>query len=314
MINFVIKRLLSALLLAFVVSAVTFFLVFSNGPGVARAIVGTQASQGQVDAKVVALGLDRPAFSQYWDWVATLLGGGGLGRSFYNNEPVLSMLSTRVPVTLAIVACALVLTALISIVVGVVAAVRGGWADRVLQVLAVLGVAVPSFIVAIVLILVLAINVRWFPATGYVPPNVSVEGWLRSLVLPVTAVVVGAVGGVAQQFRGTVSDVLRQDFVRTLRSRGIPGWLVVGRHVLRNAAGPGLISLGLQTIGLFGAVVIIEQVFAMPGMGNLTVTSSMGGDIPVVMGCVLFSVVVVVVVNLFTDLANGWLNPKVRVS
>lgn len=312
MVLFLSRRLLAALVLSVVVTCVTFILIFSNGPAIARAVLGQDATQQQVQAKVAQLGLDQPPLSQYWQWLTTLLSGNGLGRSYYTNESVVSMMSSRIPVTLSIVACAVVLTAVLSVLVGVIAAVRGGWVDRALQFLTVLGVAVPSFVVAIVLVICFAINWRVFPATGYVPPDQSVTKWMASLALPVTAVVVAAVGGTAQQFRGTVSDVLRQDFVRTLRSRGIPGWLVVSRHVLRNAAGPGLISLGLQTIGLFGGVVIIEQVFAIPGMGNLTVSSALAGDVPVVMGCVLFTVLIVVLVNLLTDIANAWLNPKVR--
>lgn len=312
MVLFLSRRLLAALVLSVVVTCVTFILIFSNGPAIARAVLGQDATQQQVQAKVAQLGLNQPPLSQYWQWLTTLVSGNGLGRSYYTNESVVSMMSSRIPVTLSIVACAVVLTALLSVLVGVIAAVRGGWVDRALQFLTVLGVAVPSFVVAIVLVICFAINWRVFPATGYVPPDQSVTKWMASLALPVTAVVVAAVGGTAQQFRGTVSDVLRQDFVRTLRSRGIPGWLVVSRHVLRNAAGPGLISLGLQTIGLFGGVVIIEQVFAIPGMGNLTVSSALAGDVPVVMGCVLFTVLIVVLVNLLTDIANAWLNPKVR--
>lgn len=312
MVLFLSRRLLAALVLSVVVTCVTFILIFSNGPAIARAVLGQDATQQQVQAKVAQLGLNQPPLSQYWQWLTTLLSGNGLGRSYYTNESVVSMMSSRIPVTLSIVACAVVLTAVLSVLVGVIAAVRGGWVDRALQFLTVLGVAVPSFVVAIVLVICFAINWRVFPATGYVPPDQSVTKWMASLALPVTAVVVAAVGGTAQQFRGTVSDVLRQDFVRTLRSRGIPGWLVVSRHVLRNAAGPGLISLGLQTIGLFGGVVIIEQVFAIPGMGNLTVSSALAGDVPVVMGCVLFTVLIVVLVNLLTDIANAWLNPKVR--
>ncbi|MDR6989193.1 peptide/nickel transport system permease protein [Paenarthrobacter nitroguajacolicus] len=312
MVGFLSRRLISAILLAFVVTSVTFVLIFSNGPSIARAVLGQNATPEQVGKKATELGLDQPALGQFWEWLMTLITGGGVGRSFYTNEPVVSMMSSRVPVTLSIVVSAVILTAVLSAVVGVVAAVRGGWVDRGLQFFAILGVAIPNFVVAIVLILVFAIGLKMFPATGYVPVTTSVNKWLLSLALPVTAVVIGAIGGTAQQFRGTVSDVLKQDFVRTLRARGIPARTVIARHVLRNAAGPGLISLGLQTIGLFGAVVIIEQVFAIPGIGNLTVSSSLSGDIPVVMGCVLFTVGVVVVVNLLTDLATAWLNPKVR--
>ena len=159
----------------------------------------------------------------------------------------------------------------------------------------------------------LAVGARLFPATGFVPFTQDPAQWALSLVLPVAAVVIGSVGPASQQFRGAVKDVLDRDFVRTLRARGVtPGAVVVFRHVLRNAAGPGIIILGLQIIVLMGGVVVIERVFSLPGVGELTVTKSLLGDVPVVMGCVLFVIVVVVVVNLVADLVNAALNPKVR--
>lgn len=313
MIIFLVKRLVSAVVLMFVVTAATFIMMYGNGPAIARAVLGTESSSSdQVEAKMVELGLDRPVLVQYGDWLMTMLTGGGLGRSFYSGESVSNMLSARMPVTFSILVFGLFLTAIISVFIGVVAAVRGGWMDRVLQFFAVLGYAVPSFIVAILLILSFSVSLRVFPATGFVSPSESIAGWLTSITLPLIAVVVGTVGATAQQFRGAVSDALRRDFVRTLRSRGISERAIIGRHVLRNAAGPGLIILGLQTVAMFGAAVIIEQVFALAGIGNLTVSASLAGDIPVVMGCVVFIVGLIVVVNTLTDIANGWLNPKVR--
>lgn len=307
------RRLLSTLLLLAVVSLATFCLVFSNGPGIARAILGEDATPETVAAKATELGLDQPVLVQYGHWVGDLL-GGSLGASFYTREPVTGMLSTRIPVTLALTVVCMVGTALISVAVGTLAAVTGGWLDRLLQLSGVLGGAVPNFIVAVWLVSVFAISLRWFPATGYVSPDRSASGWVLSLVLPVTAILAGSVASAAQQFRGAVVDVLAQDFVRTLRARGLPEHRIVVRHVLRSAAGPGLTILGLQTIGLLGGVVIIEQVFALPGVGNLALSTTLTGDIPVVMGCVVFTVVVVVVVNLAADLLATWLNPRVRLA
>lgn len=315
MVIFLLKRLASAVVLMFVVTAATFVMMYGNGPAIARSVLGTESSSSdQVQAKVVELGLDQPVLLRYGDWIATLLSGRGLGRSFYSGEAVTNMLDARMPVTLSVLMFGLLFTAIISVVIGVVAAVRGGWLDRALQIFAVLGYAVPSFVVAILLILAFAVNMRLFPATGFVSPSVSTSRWIASITLPIIAVVVGTIGATAQQFRGTVSDVLRRDFVRTLRSRGISERAIIFRHVLRNAAGPGLIILGLQVVALFGAAVIIEQVFALAGIGNLTVSASLAGDIPIVMGCVVFVVGLVVVVNTLTDISNGWLNPKVRKS
>jgi peptide/nickel transport system permease protein len=307
----VVRRLVSAVLLALVVTLATYTLVFSNGPGIARAILGKEATQATVHAKVVELGLDQPVLTQYVHWLGGLF-TGSLGRSYFTQESITSMLATRIPVTASLAVIILLLTAVISVLVGVAAAVYGGWVDRVLQFVSVLGAAVPGFIVAILLVLSLAVGLGLFPATGYVSPSTSVVGWLDALVLPVLAVLIGSVGGAAQQFRGAVADVLAQDFVRTLRSRGISERRIVFAHVLRSAAGPGLTILGLQTIGLLGGVVLIERIFALPGVGDLTVSTALQGDVPAVMGCVLFTIVVVVVVNLLADLAAAALNPKAR--
>lgn len=312
MIRFALSRLLSAVIVFVAVSFVSFALVFSNGPAIARAILGPDATQQQVAAKVVQLGLDRPVAGQYLNWLADLVLHGDLGRSFYTHESVASMISSRIPVTLSLVVIVMALTALCSVAVGVAAAVYGGWVDRLLQFLAVLGSAVPQFIIAILLVLAFAIKLRWFPPTGYISPDNSFQGWTASLTLPVVAILIGSIGSAAQQFRGAVADILQQDFVLTLRTRGIPEPAIVLRHVLRNAATPGLTILGLQVIGMMGGVVIIEQVFTLPGIGNLTVTNSLRSDVPVVMGCVFFTIVIVVVVNFLADLVIAWVNPKAR--
>ncbi len=311
MVGFFLKRAGSSLALALVVAFATFALVFSNGPAIARSILGVDASHAQVAAKAVELGLDRPVVEQFWNWLLALF-QGDLGRSYYSGDAVTDVVLSRIPVTLALVGIAMLITAVLSAVLGTASAVLGGWADRVLQVGALIGTAVPNFIIAIVLVMTLAVGARLFPATGFVPFEQSPALWAASLVLPVTAVVATSVGAASQQFRAAVKDVLDRDFVRTLRSRGIRPGSVIVNHVLRNAAGPGVTILGLQVIVLLGGVVVIERVFFLPGIGAQTVSSALLADIPVVMGCVLFIVVVVIVVNLLADIVNAALNPKVR--
>ncbi|MGP5672857.1 ABC transporter permease [Brachybacterium alimentarium] len=313
MLKYSLRRLASALLLTVAVTFATFLLIFSDGTAIARATLGETATQEAVDAKAVQLGLDQPVLTQYWEWAQGVL-HGSLGNSFFTGESVTSMLLTRLPVTLSLTVIVVLLTAVISALVGTLAAVRGGWLDRALQLLAVAGAAVPAFIVAIFLALTVAIEWKLLPATGYMPFSESPVGWARSLALPVISILVGAIGGAAQQFRGAVSEILQQDFVRTLRSRGIDEFSIVARHVLRSAAAPGLTILGLQTIGMLGGVVLIEQVFALPGIGDLAVEMTMRSDIPVVMGCVVFTVLVVVAVNFLADVIGAWLNPKVRLT
>jgi len=193
------------------------------------------------------------------------------------------------------------------------AAVKGGWVDRTVQFLAVVGFSVPNFVVAIVVIMLFAINWMLLPATGWVPITDSFSGWLLSLILPVTALVIATIASAAQQIRSAFKDVLSRDWVRTLRSRGINNTEILFKHVLRSAAPAGLTVLSLQFVGMLGGSVIIEKIFALPGIGQLAVDSTSQGDTPVVMGIVVYSVIVVIVVNLAVDLINGWLNPKVRV-
>lgn len=311
MLKFIGKRLASAALLVVLVTSLTFMLVFSNGIGIARAVLGETATLEQVQAKYVELGLDQPAPQQYLTWLGNAL-HGDLGRSFLTAEPVSQMVAIRFPVTLTLVFLTLLFTLLISVWLGVTAAVRGGASDKVLQVLAIIGAAIPNFIVAVVLVSVFAVTLRWLPATGWVPLSVDPVGWARSLVLPVTAILVGTAAGGAMQIRGTMLDELRKEYVQTLRTRGVSERSVLYKHALRNAAGPGLIGMGMMAVVMLGGSVLIERIFALPGLGLLAATSTQSGDVPVVMGCVLCTVLAVVVINLVVDLLLGVLNPKVR--
>jgi peptide/nickel transport system permease protein len=305
------KRLVRSLAVFIVVTFAVFSLMYGNGTGIAHAVLGLNATPEAVQAEVVKLGLDQPLLVQYWQWLSGVA-HGDLGNSFYTSESVASALSNRVPVTLALVFLTLLLTAVLSVILGVTAAVRGGWMDRVLQFISVLGTAVPAFIVAIALVFAFAIHWRLFPATGYVSPNVSPSGWLASISLPVLALLIGAVAGAAAQFRTAVLDQLGRDYVRTLRARGVPEREVIFRNVLRNAAPPGLTALSLTVFGLLGGAVFIEQVFALPGMGQMANMAAQISDVPLVMGTVLVVVVIVLVVNFAGDLAITLLNPKAR--
>ncbi|WAL74669.1 ABC transporter permease [Kitasatospora sp. YST-16] len=313
MVKFIAIRVLRAATVFFAVTFVTFAIVYANPAAIARNVVGISANDDAVRAEIVKLGLDRPLLEQYQHWLAGLI-HGDLGQSYFTGQPVLTTLGIRFPVTLALMILSLVLTVVLSVLIGVSSAVRGGWPDRLLQFLSVIGGAIPSFIVAIGLVFAFAVALPLFPATGYVSPDVSIGDWAASITLPVLAILVGSIAGAAAQFRGAVKDVLDRDFVRTLRARGLSERAVIYRHVLRNAGGPGLTVLSLLTIGLLGGVVIIEQVFALPGMGSLVTDAASRGDVSVVMGCVAVTVLLVSVVNLVTDLLTTALNPKARAS
>ncbi len=313
MLSFIVRRLLSGAVLLFVITTVAYALLYVGGGDIARRILGQNATQEAVAAKAAELGLDRPLWEQYGGWLSQAV-TGDLGRSWFNGQLVAVGVSSRLAVTLSIVIGAVLIAAVIAVVLGVLAAVRGGVIDRIVQFISVLGFAIPGFLIALGLVLVFAINLRMFKATGYVPITTDFGGWVASVTLPVIALAIGAIASVAQQVRGSVVDALSRDYVRTLRSRGLGSGRVVYKHVLRNAGGPALAILAVQFVGLLGGAVIVEQIFALPGLGQLAVQSTTNGDIPIVMGLVLATAFIVVIVNLLIDLAQAALNPKVRLS
>ncbi len=287
--------------------------MFFSGPNIARNVLGESATPEQIARLEAELGLDQPLLVRYGAWVVNAL-SGNLGRSWFNSESVVGALATRLPITLTLVTVSMVLVALIATALGIAAAARGGWVDRMVQIGAVIGDAIPGFVLSIILVTIFAIQLRIFPAISTIGPTAPIGAWVASLTLPVIAIVLNYVTSGAQQIRSAVRSQLQLDYVRTLRSRGISEREILFTYVLRNAAPTGLTVISLQFVGLLGAVVIIETIFAIPGMGTLAVSSTSLGDIPVVMGVVIATVVIVIIVNLLVDLANGWLNPKIRLS
>ncbi|WP_211315685.1 ABC transporter permease [Rathayibacter caricis] len=249
---------------------------------------------------------------QYVDWLGRVL-TGDLGQSFYTGEPVASAVARRMGVTLSVIIPALIISVVIAVVLGVVAAARGGWIDKMLQGVMLSGLLIPGLLVAIFLVSVLAVTLQVLPAGGYTSPQDDPQAWVRSITIPVIVLCLGGAANIATQVRGTMIDELRKDYVRTLRTRGVSTRALVLRHALRNAAGPALTVAGLEFGSMFFGALVIEQVFALPGVGLYSFNASIQGDFPVIMGLVIFSVGLTVAINLITDLANGWLNPKARV-
>ncbi|MGW4625036.1 ABC transporter permease [Streptomyces rubiginosohelvolus] len=313
MLNFIARRIAAGALLLLVISLLSYLLLSVPDLDVGRQLLGQGADQAAVDAKNASLGLDRPVLVQYADWLAHAV-RGDLGTSWFTSEDVAATVSARLPVTASLMVGVALVATIVSFLLGVWAGVRRGAVDRFVQVLGVVGYALPGFLVTLVIVLVFAVNLNWFPAIGYTPFAASPSGWLSTITLPVLSLSVASVAGVSQQVRGAVIDVLRQDYVRTLRARGLPMSRIVFRHVLRNASAPALSVLGMQFVGLLGGAVLVEQIFGLPGIGSMTVTYTTRGDIPVIMALVMLTVVGVVLINLLVDVMIGWLNPKARVA
>jgi peptide/nickel transport system permease protein len=309
----ILRRVRSGILLIFAASLLAFVLLIAGAHDVARNKMGVRATQEQVAKQNEEWGLNKPILVQYKNW----LGGaihGDLGDSWMGTETVSKTLSRRIPVTLTLVGFSLALAAIVATVVGVAAAVRGGAVDRLVQGIGLTGFAIPGLIVAFLLIEVFALKLHIIRATGFTRFSESPKDWLRSVAGPIVALALASLAGLAMQIRGAVRDNLNLDYVRTLRSRGLSSRRVLFRHVLRNAAGPAGSIIGPQFIGLLGGSVFVEQITAIPGLGTLAVNSSSTRDVPMVMGIVIVTAIMVVAVNLITDLATAWLNPKVRLS
>jgi peptide/nickel transport system permease protein len=313
MVIYVVRRLFAGLALAVLVTLITFVLLSVSSEGVIRSRLGTSATPQTVAAMKADMGLDRPVLVQYVDWLGDVV-RGDLGLSYSTSEPVASAVISRLGVTLSVVLVSLLASVVISVALGVIAASRGGYVDRAAQGASLVGHLVPPLLIAIATVYLIAIKLHWLPATGYTPFGESPVEWAKSITIPVVTLTIGGVAALTAQVRGAMIDELRKDYVRTLRARGFPSRSVVLRHALRNAASPALTVLSLQFLAAFGAALIIEQIFALPGFGVFAFTASMQGDMPVIMGVTLFSVLLVVGINLLTDIVNGWLNPKARLT
>ncbi|WP_210508336.1 ABC transporter permease [Naasia sp. SYSU D00057] len=313
MLRFILRRLLAGVILLFVVSSVAFLLLYLGAGDIARQILGVSATEEQVAQKTAQLGLDQPLIPRYFDWLTSAV-TGDFGTSWFTSQPVVAAITSRLAVTLSLVIGTTILTAVVGTALGVWAARKRGAADRTVQIVSVLGFAIPGFLIAIFLVNVFALNLKWFKPTGFVQLGVSFPGWLSTVTLPIIALAIGAIAAIAAQIRGSVIDTMRQDWVRTLRSRGLSENRVLYKHVLRNAGGPALAVLAVQFVGLLGGAIIVEQIFAIPGLGPVATTSTAQGDVPLVMGLVVVTASIVVIVNIVIEILHGFLNPKARIS
>lgn len=312
MLRLVLRRLALSVPLVGVITLLT-FLLQSVAPGdTARTLLGVNYTPAAHEELRHELGLDRPVLVQYGDWLAGAL-RGDLGTSPISGLDVGAEIGNRLAVTLSLIVAATVVAALAGIALGVLSAVRQGWLGRAVDVLSLAGLGLPNFWLGLVLVSLFAVALPLLPATGYVPFTDSPGGWARSLVLPVATLTVAAAAVIAAQTRDAMLAALRQDFVDTFRANGASNRSVVVRHALRNAAIPVVTVVGLVFVSLVSGTVLVEAVFAMPGLGGLAIQAATQHDLPMLQGVALTFTLIVVVVNLLVDLTYGWLDPKVRV-
>lgn len=307
----VIRWLLTAVPLLLGVSALTFVLSSLVPGDAARSILGLNADPAQYHQLRRQLGLDQPLWRRYQHWLWRAL-HGDLGQSIQSSGSVRSELGGRLGVTLSLVIGAVVLAAVVGVGLGMASALRGGVLGRVVDVLSLLGLAVPTYWLGLVLVTFLAVRHEIFPATGYVPFAESPIKWFESLVLPVITLAFSSAAPIAKQTRDGVLAELGKDYVAVLRARGISERRIIGKHVLRNAGTPVLSVVGLVAVGLFGGAVLVETVFVLPGLGGEVVAATGAHDIPIIQGVAVFFTLLVVIVNLLVEVGYAALNPKVR--
>jgi peptide/nickel transport system permease protein len=311
--RFVLRRLTLAVPLVLGVSFITFLLVGLTPGDPAVDLLGSAATKAQDAALDRTLGFDHSIWVQYWHWLEHAI-HGNLGSSLLNQQSVVTELDQRLPVTLALVIGSTLLAAVGGIALGTFSATRGARVGRATDALAMLGFAIPTFFLGIVLVDLLAIQLHLLPATGWTPLTQSLSGWCKSLVLPVITLGAGGITAVTKQTRDAMREALSRDFIYALRADGVAEWRIIYVHALRNAAIPILTLLGTIFVGLLGGSVIVEQVFALPGLGSLAVSATQSHDLPVIEGIAVYFALGVVVVNLIVDLLYGWLNPKARLT
>lgn len=313
MTRYVIGRILMMVPILFFVSLVTYALLLFVPGDPAATLAGEGASPQTIEAIRERIGLDNPFIVQYFDWLRGAV-VGDFGDSLFGRGSVSSSIWRRLPVTLSLGAFGMAIALIIAVPAGLVAAInRGRWIDRFTTIASTVGVALPSFWLGLIVIQLFAVDRRWFPALSYSPLDEGVWQWARHLILPGLTLGTAIAAETTRQLRSSMIDVMQQDYVRTAEAKGLSAVQVIIKHAMTNAAIPVLTVMGFQVAYLLGGAIIVEEIFALPGLGQLTIRAVIERDIPVIQGVVVFSAVVVMVVNLVVDITYRLLNPKVRV-
>jgi ABC-type dipeptide/oligopeptide/nickel transport system permease component len=313
MLRYILRRVLLALP-TLVLASATIFLILHLIPGDPAVIVaGADATPAQVAAVRKDLGLDKPLVVQYGIWVGHVL-RGNFGNSLIGKYPVWDQIRRAWPATLELTIGALVLALMIAVPLGILAALHPRSSlDRAISAFNAFAIGIPNFLLGILLILTFSLHLTHLPVSGRVPITEDPGAGLKTLILPAVTLSVGIAAVLTRFIRSALLEVLGEDYVRTARAKGLPGGAVIRRHALRNALIPVITVLGIQIGRLLGGAVIVEAVFAWPGMGRLTVQAILTRDYPIVQAALLLFVTAFIVVNLIVDIAYGVLDPRVRV-
>jgi peptide/nickel transport system permease protein len=312
---YTLRRILIAVPVLLGVTVIN-FIIMKMAPGnPVDLLVNPKLPEAAREAKRLELGLDAPAWVQYWNWLKNIVLHGDLGYSMVTHEPVARMIASKLGPTLLLTGSALILGLLIAIPIGICSAVRQySRLDYLFVTGSLLGISIPGFFLGLILIYVFALKLGWLPSGGMTELGAENGFWsrLRHMVLPVTVLAANVAGRNIRYVRSGMLEILGQDYLRTARAKGLKEIRVIGLHGVRNALIPIVTVLGLEIPVLFGGAVIIEQIFSWPGIGQLTLSSIMSRDYSTIMGLNLVAAVVVIAANLLTDLAYAVVDPRIR--
>ncbi len=312
MASFIVRRLIQTIFVIFLVTIITFSLMQIIPGDPVITMLGTEATQEQINVLRHELWLDQPLHIQYIHWLNNVL-HGDFGSSFIFHEPVTDLLAERIPVTLYLSIWAFLGSIILGIAAGIISAIRrGGWLDNIVTLFANVGVAIPVFWLGILGIYVFGLNLGWLPIQGYTSPFDNLGKSMRQLVMPVICLGFPFLAVLARQTRSSMLEVIRQDYIRTAQSKGLKERVIIYRHALKNALIPILTMIGMQIRVLVGGSVLVETVFNIPGMGRLLVMAAFNKDFLIVQACIIIMSLITCFSNLAVDISYGWVDPRVK--
>lgn len=312
MLSFVLRRIVATIPVMGFVALFVFSLLYIAPGDPAAVIAGEQASPADVERIRQGLGLDQPYLVRFGEWVFRVL-RGDLGTSIFTALPVTQLIAQRIEPTLSLMAVTLLLAIAVAVPMGVAAAWRANtWLDRAIMAFAVFGFSVPVFVVGYLLAYVFSLKLQWLPVQGYTPLAEGLWPWLRNLILPAATLGLVYIALIARITRASMLEVLQQDYVRTARAKGVGEISILFVHALKNGAVPIVTVIGIGVALLIGGAVVTESVFAIPGLGRLTVDAILRRDYPVIQGVVLLFSFVYVLINLVVDVVYTMLDPRIR--
>ncbi len=310
--TFVARRLLLMIPVVILVGILTFLLIRLIPGDPAAQMLGLDARPQEIEALRHKMGLDKPIYTQFFIWAGRVL-QGDLGDSIFLNQPVSVAIVEHLECTMSLALVALTYALLVAVPIGVIAAVKqNAWQDKLVMAFALFGVSAPSFWLGLVGIFVFAVYLGWFPSQGYEMLRDGMRQWLWFIALPALSLGVQTAALIARMTRSSTLEVLRQDYIRTARAKGLVERAVVLKHALKNGLIPVLTVVGMTLGQLLGGAVITETVFSLPGIGQLVITAIKNRDYPMVQGVIMFIAMTYVCVNLLVDILYGWLDPRIK--